>query len=79
MATIIDEGDAEDEDGRSRMEDRRPLESILYSRFAILNLVHSYLSATIGSTLVARRAGMKLAIRATAPNSSDMPANVNGS
>jgi hypothetical protein len=44
-----------------------------------LRIPYSYLNAIIGSTLVARRAGIKLAIKATAPSRIEMPANVNGS
>lgn len=41
--------------------------------------VYSYLSATIGSTFVARRAGTKLASSATATSSSDTTAKLKGS
>ena len=37
---------------------------------------HSYLNATIGSTRVARRAGIKLATSATATNTTGTPTNV---
>src|SRR5437588_3186311 len=52
--------------------------SILDPRFSILEL-HSYRSATIGSTLVARRAGTKQAARATPVSNSAIRPNVIGS
>src|SRR5215831_20448638 len=42
-------------------------------------MIYSYLSATIGSTFVARRAGTKLAIRATAVKNRLASARVTGS
>ena len=43
---------------------------------AELKTSHSYLSATIGSTFVARRAGTKQAVRATPVSNTDTAINV---
>jgi len=43
------------------------------------DVFHSYRSAIMGSTLVARRAGMKLASNATPASSTEIPMKVNGS
>src|ERR1041384_6899882 len=66
-----------------------PLSSMLYPRSSILDvlssilyprsLLHSCLSATIGSIFMARRAGTQQARRATTINKRDMPAKVAGS
>jgi hypothetical protein len=57
--------------------------SILYSRFSIVyfrfSISHSYLSAAIGSTRVARSAGMKQAPRATPVSRTEIAVNVSGS
>src|SRR6476620_6031085 len=45
----------------------------------LVNPVYSLLNATIGSTRVARRAGIRQASNATTNNTIDTPANVSGS
>jgi len=56
-----------------------PQSSILNLQSSIFNPAHSYLSAIIGSTRSARRAGMKLAAKATPVSSSAIATKVTGS
>src|SRR5437762_2300404 len=56
-----------------------PVQSSIFSTRAITRTIYSCLSATIGSTRIARRAGRKHAARATTPRSRATTANVRGS
>jgi hypothetical protein len=52
---------------------------ISQSQITIELLIYSYLNATIGSTLIARRAGIKQATSATPVNNNATPKSVSGS